>query len=114
MKVILNVDLTDDVWRMAILPVFSGGLGVRLATDIALGYQSSCHPVNGAADLTMKLLPSRLHEVSGDRDPVCVAACLEWQTRSASTVPDPAKSGIQKAWDLPVVSRKREELLSAA
>ena len=112
MKVILNVVLTDDVWSQVTLPVSSGGLGVRLATDLALpAFLSS---VNGAADLTMKLLPSRLHEVSGDRDPVCVAACLEWQTRSASIVPDPAKSGIQKAWDLPVVSRKREELLSAA
>ena len=78
LKVILNVDLTDDVWRQATLPVSSGGLGVRLATDLALpAFLSS---VNGAADLTMKLLPSRLHDVSGDRDPVCVAACLEWQT----------------------------------
>jgi hypothetical protein len=112
LKIILNVDLADDVWTQATLPVSSGGLGVRLATDLALpAFLSS---VNGAASFTLKLLPSRLHAVSGDRDPACVAACLEWQTRCASTVPDPAKSGIQKAWDLPVVSRKREELLSAA
>jgi hypothetical protein len=112
LKTILNVDLADDVWTQATLPVSSGGLGVRLATDLALpAFLSS---VNGAASFTLKLLPSRLHAVSGDRDPACVAACLEWQTRCASTVPDPAKSGIQKAWDLPVVSRKREELLSAA
>ena len=112
LKVILNVDLSDVIWKQATLPVSSGGLGVRLAVDLALpAFLSS---VNGASELTLRLLPSRLHTVSGNRDSVCVAACLEWQTRCDAAVPDPARAGVQKAWDAPVVSRKREELLSAA
>lgn len=36
LKAVLNVDLTEAVWNQASLPVSSGGLGVRLATDLAL------------------------------------------------------------------------------
>ena len=36
LKAILNVDLDDVIWKQATLPVSSGGLGVRLATDLAL------------------------------------------------------------------------------
>ena len=94
LKVILNVDLTDHVWRQASLPVSSGGIGIRLATDLALpAFLSS---VNGAAYLTMKLLPSRLHAVSCNYDPVYVAACVEWQTRCSSAVPDPASPSVQR------------------
>ena len=51
--------------------VYSGGLEVRLATDLVLSaFLSSVH---AASTLTLQLLPSRLHEVSGDRDPVYVS-----------------------------------------
>jgi len=54
--------------------VSSGGLGVRLSMDLALpAFLSS---VNGASELTLLLLPSRLHSMSGNRDPVYIAACL--------------------------------------
>ena len=69
--------------------------------------------INGASDLTLKLLPSRLHTVSGSSDPICTAACLEWQTLCDAAVPDSVRAGVQKAWDEPVVSRKRD-VLSAA
>jgi len=35
-KVILNVDLSNTIWKQATLPVSSGGLGVRLSMDLAL------------------------------------------------------------------------------
>jgi hypothetical protein len=35
LQIILNIDMTESVWSQAILPV-SGGLGVRLATDLVL------------------------------------------------------------------------------
>ena len=35
-KIVLNVDLTDDIWKQATLPVPKGGLGVLLASDLAL------------------------------------------------------------------------------
>jgi hypothetical protein len=112
LKVILNVDLSGVIWKQATLPVSSGGLGVRLAVDLALpAFLSS---VNGASELTLLLIPRRLHSVSSSSDPVYVAACLEWQTRCNAAVPEPARAGVQKAWDEPVVSRKREEVMSAA
>jgi hypothetical protein len=43
-----------------------------------------------------------------------VVACTEWQTRCLTAVPDPASSGVQKAWDTPIVSKKRDEVFSAA
>jgi hypothetical protein len=39
---------------------------------------------------------------------------MKWQTRCAAAVPDLARAGVQKAWDAPVVSRKYEEVMSAA
>ena len=36
LKIVLNVDLADDIWKQATLPVSKGGLGVRLASDLAL------------------------------------------------------------------------------
>ena len=50
LKVILNVDMNGVIWKQATLPVSSGGLGVRLATDLALpAFLSS---VNGVSPLT--------------------------------------------------------------
>ena len=100
----MNVDLSDVIWKRATLPVSSGGLGIRLTVDFALpAFLSS---VNGASELTLRLIPNRLHAVSGNCDPVYVAASMEWQTRCGAAVPDPVTASVQKAWDAPVVSRK--------
>ena len=67
LKAILNVDLTDNIWSQATLPVSSGGLGVHLAVDLALpAFLSS---VNGAVEVTIQLLPSRLHAMSSPSTP---------------------------------------------
>jgi len=94
LKVILNVDLSDTIWKQATLPVLSGGCGVRLSMDLALpAFLSS---VNGALELTLLLLPSRLHSMSGNRYPIYIAACLEWQTRCGAAVPDPSRAGFRR------------------
>ena len=36
LQVVLNIELNDVTWSQATLPVANGGLGVRLATDLAL------------------------------------------------------------------------------
>ena len=41
-----------------------------------------------------------------------IAACVEWQTRTNSSVPD--LIGVQKAWDTPLVAMKLEAVQSAA
>ena len=112
LKIVLNVDLTDDIWKQATLPVSKGGLGVRLASDLALpAFLSS---VNGASEMTLQLLPARLHAVSSIRDPAYIVASYEWQHRSTVVVPDGPRIGVQKEWDTPLVSRKLEEVFSAA
>ena len=76
LRVILNVDLTETVWSQATLPVSSGGLGVRLAMELALpAFLSS---VNGSAALTLQLMPSRFHASSGIQDPFYVTAFMQW------------------------------------
>ena len=112
LQVIINVDLSEAVWGQATLPVSSGGLGVRLATDLALpAFLSS---VAGSAKLAMRLLPSHLHGESGLQDPLYLGACIEWHTQSNAVVPDMEKIGTQKVWDSSLVSRKFEGMLSAA
>ena len=76
-----------------ILPVSCGGLEVRLATDLALpAFLSS---VSGSTDLILELLPPRLQNHSGLHDELYIAACVEWHTRSNSSVPE--LIGVQKA-----------------
>ena len=41
-------------------------------------------------------------------------SCIEWQTRCNSEFPDTDKIWSQKAWDLPLVSKKLDGVLSAA
>ena len=63
LQLILNLDLTESVLNQATLPVSRCGLGVRLATDLALpAFISS---VAGASTLTVRLLPNRLQDTSG-------------------------------------------------
>ena len=103
LQLILNLDLTESVWNQAMLPVSKGGLGVRLATDLALpAFLSS---VAGASTLTVRLLPNCLHDTSGLQDIFYTTSCIEWQTRCNSELPDTDKIGSQKAWDSPLVSK---------
>jgi len=87
--------------------VSSGGLGVCLTMGHALpAFLSS---VNDALELTVLLLPSRQHSMSGNHDLVYIAACLKWQTSCGAAVPDPSRAGVQKVWDASVESHKSEE-----
>ena len=52
---ILNIQLPEDAWNQATLPVAKGGLGLRPATEEALaGYLSSIHASSG---IVQSLLP---------------------------------------------------------
>ena len=63
LQVVLNIELNDVTWSQATLPVANGGLGVRLATDLALpAFLSS---VAGSTALVFQLLPSRFHASAG-------------------------------------------------
>ena len=112
LQLILNISLSDSSWEQASLPISSGGLGVRSATDLALpAFLSS---VAGSLDLVRKLIPPRLHDSVGDLDPYFTGAREEWLILSGCPCPDSSFSSIQKAWDSPLVNLKKEKVLSAA
>jgi hypothetical protein len=112
LQTILNINLIDMVWSQATLPVSNGGLGIRLATDLALpAFLSS---LAGCVDLSLQLLPSRLHSVGGTQDTFYISAGIEWQSRCGMAVPDAASIGAQKAWDSPQVLKKFDEVFAAA
>ena len=61
----MNVELSDDAWSQATLPVAEAGLGIRRATDIALpAYMSS---VAGSHVLISQLQLQRLRAISGTK-----------------------------------------------
>ena len=108
----MNVELADDVWDQATLPVANGGLGIRRASDIALSAFLSS--VTGSHLLIADLLPQHLHATSGTNDPSFKAAVDEWQTRTCSTSVQSPFPAEQKVWDIPLVSVQEAKVLSAA
>ena len=108
---IMNVTLDDDAWEQATLPVSSGGLGIRRATDVALpAFLSS---VAGSHELITQLLPQRLHSKSGTNDPTFTAAVSEWQKRVGSVPRTPFPSA-QKVLDTPMVKIQESKVLATA
>jgi hypothetical protein len=82
---ILNIALTENVWQQATLPVRNGGIGVRLATQVALpAFLSS---VASSSDLVLQLLPTSLRSSAGMNDQLFTAAVEEWKSRSGHSQP---------------------------
>ena len=93
----LNVDLDDQRWAQASLPVRWGGLGVRSITLLA----PSAYMASAAStmELTSALLPARLRDVE---DSGVASAMSAWTrmatTTTASTISPPASTA-QRTWD---------------
>ena len=108
---ILNVELTDSAWQQATLPVKNGGIGIRLATQVALpAFLSS---IASSTDLIIQLLPSRLHCSAGVNDQLFTAAVEQWKV-CAGQNQLPQLIIHQKAWDTPLIGVAMERVLSAA
>jgi len=100
-----NVQLANNAWIQASLPVSAGGLGVRTANQIVLpGFLSS---MIGCTDLSRKLLQSRLQSMTGSLD--FIDAC-EQLTRRAPAIPPFDQR--RKKWDLPLVDSTSSLLLN--
>jgi hypothetical protein len=85
---ILNVELTESAWQQATLPVKNGGIGIRLATQVALAVFLSS--IASSTDLILQLLASRLHCSAGVNDrPSAHRSCRAMESvcwsKSAST-----------------------------
>ena len=113
LSVTLNVDLDDDRWRQASLPVSWGGLGVRgvvlLAPSAFLASAAS------TMELTSALLPARLHDVKDSGIDAAMSAWLRHASCSTTlTTPTPPFSAAQRAWDDPCCKVQADILLQAA
>jgi len=76
LECIFSVQLANNAWMQASLPVSAGDLGVRTANQIVLpDFLSS---MIGCTDLFCKLLPSRLQSMTGSLDRHFIDACEQW------------------------------------
>jgi len=105
---ILNVTLSEQAWLQATLPIKRGGLGVRLASQVALpAFLASCV---SSSDLVQQLLPP--HMISFNDQQFDIAADI-WKVRSGLDQ-SPLLAVSQKAWDMPLVEVTSKQVLSAA
>jgi len=114
----LNVDINQERWSQASLPVRWGGLGVRGVVLLA----PSAYLASAASttELTSALLPARLRKVE---DSGIVAAMSAWirhatcPTTPASVTPAtpvPPTSHAQRDWDDPCCKVQADQLLGRA
>ena len=106
---ILNTTLKEESsWIQSTLPVKFGGLGIRLASDIALpAYLSS---VKASRSSTFALLSP---EIQVEHNPFFEQGCEEWKLKLEATEP-PINPIYQSSWDKPLCQKKLENLLSNA
>ena len=107
---IANINIADNdiAWAQASLPVGSGGLGVRSATQLAPS--AFLASAAGCASITQELLPPRLRDTAYHaRDDTLQV----W--REGLDVPPPlaADASRQKAWDAPRVAASFKALQEA-
>src|SRR5678816_1963604 len=92
---ILNVDLDDDRWLQASLPVRDGGLGVRCASTLALSaFLASAASTN---ELQTCILPTESAETPYE---LAISALTAWMTLTGAEPPTGAATYRQKQWDL--------------
>ena len=110
---ILNVTLEDDAWLQSSLPVTSGGLGIRLASDLALPtFLSSAH---GAEKGMATLLPDIIKEEQYDLRQEAEITWKETVTNNNGepTTAVPSTRSIQSSWDKPMFELKHSQLLNS-
>ena len=91
---IVNINLTDDIWEQASLPLRWGGLGVRSA--VFLAPSAYLATAASAAEAVSILLPDRIVNMA---DPYVVAALRAWKILIGSEDRDNQGLTTQKALD---------------
>jgi len=105
----LNVDLNDDQWIQASLPVGDGGLGIRSAQILA----PSVFLASAASTLQLQqsILPDNIRTLS---DESIESTDSIWTNLSNSSTPAVELHHIQKAWDGRIVEKQRSLIFSRA
>ena len=108
LSAILNVDLNDDQWAQASLPVRNGGLGIRSAQMLA----PSAFLASAASTLELQqsILPS---SIQTQVDKSTESAEISWAALSGASKPAGQQCCIQKAWDGLVSAKQVTHLLSS-
>ena len=107
---IANINIADNdiAWAQASLPVGSGGLGVRSATQLAPS--AFLASAAGCASITQELLPPRLRDTAYHaRDDTLQV----WREGLDVSPPLAADASRQKAWDTPRVAATFKALQEA-
>ena len=106
---VLNVDLAEDQWLQATLPIGDGGLGIRNAQMLA----SSAFLASAAStfQLQQSILPDSF---SALEDQSVESAETLWASLANSHKPSAEEQHIQKAWDKHVATNHRKLILSRA
>ena len=98
MSSIANIDFSDESWTQASLPVRSGGLGIRKASDISLPcFISSALLASSLVDAILSSVPNLA--------PFKVSTEMElWKTKGQGRIEHEGESGFrQRAWDTPYI-----------
>src|SRR6218665_729754 len=90
---ILNIDMTNDQWTQASLPIKLGGLGIRRAASLAIP------AFLASAAGTQMIQASMLGNIFTDTDGVTLS--LRWSEESQSPIPEGNCARKQSQWDGP-------------
>jgi hypothetical protein len=125
LSITLNIDLDDDRWIQASLPVRWGGLGIRSVVSLA----PSAYLASAAStkELTASLLPPRLRDITDSGFATATSAWIKLTTSQSSVIgpPSPAvstlpldsttsclpDSTVQRDWDSQVCEVQADQLL---
>ena len=103
---ILNVTLDEKAWTQCTLPVAKGGLGIRLASDVALpAFLSSAF---GASSGMANLLTE---EVANESYRMKEEAMTLWLETFENEALQPLNTSLQASWDKPLYDLKYSQLL---
>ena len=104
---ICNINLCDQSWLQASLPVNSGGLGIRSAVLLApSAYLASAA---GCSSILKSILPT---ELSALAVLFHQEALQLWQSSHSESAPEAAHASCQKNWDTAVVEASFQSLLA--
>ena len=88
---ILNIRLDESAWSQSTLPINMGGLGLKLATEVALPAFSSSSTVKAMIPLSYQ----------DDHNPYYTLGCTEWMNKlGTNNLPD--NPIFQSEWDKPL------------